>query len=51
MNATILKQQKLNSLRKKDTMWIYKNPQGLLILEDVGSKDLVLRRITVLTCL
>ncbi|CAO0803434.1 unnamed protein product [Mucor circinelloides] len=29
-----LRQQKISSLRRKDTMWIYKNPQGLLILED-----------------
>ncbi|KAK4512734.1 uncharacterized protein ATC70_003440 [Mucor velutinosus] len=29
-----LRQQKISSLRRNDTMWIYKNPQGLLILED-----------------
>ncbi|CEP18936.1 hypothetical protein [Parasitella parasitica] len=34
MSTTLLKQQKINSLRRKDKMWIYKNPQGLLILEN-----------------
>ncbi|KAI8090296.1 uncharacterized protein B0P05DRAFT_594618, partial [Gilbertella persicaria] len=29
-----LRQQKISSLRKKDAMWIYKNPQGLQILEN-----------------
>jgi hypothetical protein len=28
-------QQRTNSLRRKDKLWIYKNPQGLMILEDV----------------
>ncbi|OBZ88508.1 hypothetical protein A0J61_03440 [Choanephora cucurbitarum] len=29
-----LRKHKVNSLRKKDAMWIYKHPQGLQILED-----------------
>lgn len=35
MSIKKTQQQKISSLRRKDTMWIYKNPQGLQILEDV----------------
>lgn len=31
-------QQRTSSLRRKDKLWIYKNPQGLMILEDVKYK-------------
>lgn len=35
MSIRKTQQQKISSLRRKDSMWIYKNPQGLQILEDV----------------
>lgn len=37
MSIRKTQQQNISSLRRKDTMWIYKNPQGLQILEDVSA--------------